>query len=128
MYVTASEVLELTKCMVDDGAVLRAQAIVELMSGRPESAVVKIVDKQWLKYATAWQAAYMEHGDVFQQANVDKAAQDDSTIEIGDRIYAVSPLVVEALKSLSWRRTRSVKTKGWNFDRERGSMPWWYLW
>lgn len=126
MYVTPSEVSALTGYSVDDSAIRRAQAIVEVMSGRPESLVTREDDKQWLMYACAWQAAYMEHGDVYQQANVDRVTQDDSSVTIGDKVYAVSRLTVEAIKNLSWRGSRSVKTKPYDF--KRNEMPWWWTW
>lgn len=126
MFATTNEVADLTGCLVDDLAVRRAQAIVEVASGKPESMVSRDDDKHWLMYATAWQAAYMADSDVFQQANVERVTQDESSVVIGDRLYALSPLVVEALKRLSWHNSKSIKTKPWDFKRTR--LPSWWTW
>ena len=126
MYTTVERVFELTSYTVDASALLQAQAIVELASGRPESAVSKESDKGWLEYAVCWQAAYMSDSDVYAQANVDKVIQDRSEVEFGDRVFALSPLVVESVKRLSWNKSRGIGTKGYNFKRNRMPSWWWF--
>ncbi len=126
MYVSTEEVADMTGAIVDDMAVRRAQAIVEVASGKPESLVSKDEDKHWLKYACAWQCAYMANSDVFAQANVESVRQDNSQVVIGDRIFALSPLVTEALKRLSWFQSKSIKTKPWNMKRRE--LPRWWTW
>lgn len=123
-YTNPSEVMDLTSYSVNESDILQAQGIIEVASGRPESLVSRDDDKRWLMYATAWQAAYMQHGDVFQQANVEQAKQDRSTIVIGDRVYALSPLAVEAIKRLSWNKSKSIATQGYDFKTKR--LPRWY--
>jgi hypothetical protein len=68
----------------------------------------------------------MLNTSVFDQANVKKAEQDRSMVEFGDKLYAVSPLVIEAVKQVSWNKSRSFATKGYTFSSKR--MPSWWLW
>ncbi|BCF83316.1 hypothetical protein RQCS_28610 [Rhodococcus qingshengii] len=116
----------MTGITVNTGQIRHAQAIVELCAGRPESLVSKEIDKQWMKYAVCWQAAYLDNAEVFQQANVQQVRQDNSTVTFGDRVYAVSPLVVEAVKRLSWYNSRKINLKGFNFNAPK--IPEWWLW
>lgn len=126
MYATVAKVQELTGYTVDESALRQAQAIVEVASGRPESAVSKPADIGWLEYAVCWQAAYMDNSDVYAQANVDRVKQDRSEVEFGDRVFALSPLVVEAVKRLSWNKSRGIQLRGWNFRKNR--LPEWFYW
>jgi len=126
LYCTIGKVEEVTGFIVDEATILRAQAIVEVASGRPESAVSKQSDRGWLEYAVCWQAAYMSNSDVFEQANVSKVTQDRSTVEFGDRVFALSPLVVEAVKRLSWNKSRGIQLRGWNF--RKNTLPDWWYW
>lgn len=127
MYATRERVNELTGVTVTDETIGQAQAIVEVVSGRPESTVTKLADRAWLEYAVCWQAAYMSsNAHVFEQANVKRVEQDRSMVEFGDQLYAVSPLVIQAVKRVSWNRSRSFGTKGFTFKAKR--MPSWWLW
>lgn len=127
MYATRERVNELTGATVTDETIGQAQAIVEVVSGRPESAVTKLADRAWLEYAVCWQAAFMAtNSHVFEQANVKRVEQDRSMVEFGDQLYAVSPLVIQAVKRVSWNRSRSFGTKGFTFKAKR--MPSWWRW
>lgn len=126
MYATLIKVKELTGADVDDDLIRQAQAIVEVVSGRPETLVTKPGDRAWLEYAVCWQCAYMLNTSVFDQANVKKVEQDRSMVEFGDQLFAVSPLVMEAVKRVSWNKSRSIPTNGYTFKSTR--MPSWWLW
>lgn len=127
MYATRERVNELTGATVTDETIGQAQAIVEVVSGRPESTVIKLADRAWLEYAVCWQAAYMtSNSHVFEQANVKRVEQDRSMVEFGDQLYAVSPLVIQAVKRVSWNRSRSFGTKGFTFKAKH--MPSWWRW
>lgn len=127
MYATVIRVKALTDVNVDEGLIRQAQAIVEVVSGRPESTVTNLTDRAWLEYAVCWQAAYMtSNTHVFEQANVKRVEQDRSMVEFGDELYAVSPLVIHAVKKCSWNRSRSFGTKGFTFKTKR--MPSWWRW
>ena len=127
IFATNIKVYEITGCEVDDELIRQAQAIVEVVSGRPESVVTKLTDRAWLEYAVCWQAAYMSSNThVFEQANVKRVEQDRSMVEFGDELYAVSPLVLHAVKQLSWKKSRSFPTKGFTFKAKH--MPSWWRW
>ncbi|MCW2087804.1 UNVERIFIED_ORG: hypothetical protein M2328_001084 [Rhodococcus erythropolis] len=125
MLATDADVLDMTGYTVNDQQIRQAQGIVEVIAGRPESLVTNETDKHWLKYAVCWQAAYLDNSDVFAQANVEQVKQDKTTVTYGDNTYAVSPLVVEAVKQLSWNKSRSIMT-GPNTVKANRMPDWWY--
>jgi hypothetical protein len=112
MLATANDVLELTGYTADDKDIKKAQAIVEAFAGRTEGLITNVSDIAWMKYAVAWQVAYMASDTeiVFEQANVQSLRQNDTTIVFGDKVYAVSPLAIKAVGRLSWNRSRSIST------------------
>jgi hypothetical protein len=112
MLATANDVLELTGYTADDKDIKKAQAIVEAFAGRTEGLITNVSDIAWMKYAVAWQVAYMasDTESVFEQANVQSLRQNDTTIVFGDKVYAVSPLAIKAVGRLSWNRSRSIST------------------
>ncbi|MFD6514197.1 hypothetical protein [Rhodococcus sp. NPDC060176] len=125
MLATDADVLDITGYTVNDQQIRRAQGIVEVIAGKPESLVTNETDKHWLKYAVCWQSAYLDNSDVFAQANVEQVKQDKTTVTYGEKTYAVSPLVVEAVKQLSWNKSRSIMT-GPNTVRANRMPDWWY--
>lgn len=131
MFVTTNEVLELTGFSVSEDTIRKAQAIVEVMAGKTESMINPTTqgnDLEWMKYGVAWQCAYMETDadKIYEQANVEKTSGNNFSITYGDRVYAVSPLTVEAVKRMSWNKSKGVKTRGFNFKRSR--VPYWWEW
>lgn len=112
MLATADDVLDVTGYSADDADIKKAQAIVEVYAGRPESLITNVTDLAWMKYAVCWQVAYMasDPNTVFEQANVSSLSQNDTMINFGDKTYAVAPLVVKAVGRLSWNRSRSITT------------------
>lgn len=131
MFVTVEEVSDLTGFAVDDKTIRKAQAIVEVMAGKTEAMInptTQADDFAWLKYAVAWQSAYMETDPdkLYEQANVNSVSQNNNKVDFGGRVYAVSPLTVEAVKRLSWNKSKGIKTRGFNFKRSR--VPYWWEW
>ena len=112
MFATADDVLDLTGFTADRKDIKLAQAIVEAYAGRVEADVDNASDKVWLKYATAWQTAYManDKASIFEQANVQSINQNKVFIQIGDNDYYISPLATKAVSRLSWVRSRSIST------------------
>lgn len=51
MLATDADVLDMTGCTVNDQQIREAQAIVEVIGGRPESLVTNEADEHWLRYA-----------------------------------------------------------------------------
>ena len=131
MFVTTGEVLELTGFSVSDATIRQAQAIVEVAAGKTESMINPVTqanDLEWIKYGVAWQCAYMETDSekVYEQANVASVSQNNFKIDFGGKVYAMSPLTVEAMKRLSWNKSKTLKTRGFNFKRSR--VPYWWEW
>ena len=112
MFATADDVLDLTGFTADRKDIKLAQAIVEAYAGRVEPQVTNEGDLVWLKYATAWQVAYManDRTSIFEQANVQSIRQNKVFIQIGGNDYYISPLAAKAVSRLSWMNTRSIST------------------
>lgn len=131
MFVTTEEVLDLTGFSVSDSTIRQAQAIVEVMAGKTESMIDPIKgadDLAWMKYGVAWQCAYMETDSekLYEQANVASVSQNNFKIDFGGKVYAVAPLTVEAMKRLSWNKSKAVKVRPFSFKRSR--VPYWWEW
>ena len=115
MIATPDDVLDLTGYSCDETDVKKAQAIVEAHAGRPESLITDVGDLAWMKYAVAWQVAYMDQdgNSVYEQANVQRLEQNDTTIDFGDKEYAIAPLAAKAISRLSWNRSRTIPVRSW---------------
>ncbi|MFC9001104.1 hypothetical protein ACFT7U_36135 [Streptomyces rochei] len=105
---------------VDNATLLRAQGIIETAAGRPEEMITGTTDLLWLKKATAYQCAYMEDDpmSVFEQPNLESATQGDNKMVFGDHDVWLSPLAERALGNLSWKKSRSIKTKPFDYRAE----------
>lgn len=112
MIATANDVLDITGYSADDTDIRRAQAIVEVYAGKTEELITNVSDLAWMRYAVAWQVAYMssDENSVYEQANVQTLTQNDTMIAFGDKDYAISPLAQKAVSRLSWNRSRSIPT------------------
>ena len=114
MITTVDNVYDITGYTVDEADIRKAQAIVEVFAGRTEALITNVVDLEWMRYAVAWQTAYMSQdtNSVYEQANVQSMTQNDTMINFGDKTYAVSPLVIKAVSRLSWNKSKTVNTAG----------------
>lgn len=112
MIATADDVSDITGYTAAETDIRKAQGIVEVHAGKPEALITNVEDLAWMKYAVAWQTAYMatDPNSVFEQANVQSLRQNDTTIDFGDKDYAIAPLAQKAIRRLSWNRSRSVPT------------------
>lgn len=124
MFVTIGEVIALTGVAVTDQDIYKAQALIETAAGVPEELipVTATTDLLWLKKATAYQCAYMKDDPlgIFEQANVESITQDGGfKVVIGDRNVWLAPASEQALRNLSWRRSRGVKTGPFDYRAER---------
>ena len=120
MYVTTEGVKRLTGYTVSAADVIKAQAILDVFVGRTEDEVADSRDKGILQRATAFQAAYMQSNPeiAYEQIGLRQMGQNES-IAIFDTFRNapfLAPLANAALGSLSFRRSRSVKT-GSTFGR-----------
>ena len=112
MFATADDVLEVTGYSVDDTDIRKAQAVIEVFAGKVESLITNVEDLAWMRYAVAWQTAYMasDENSIFEQANIQSLAQNDTKIDFGNKDYVIAPLAQKAVRRLSWNRSRSVPT------------------
>jgi hypothetical protein len=96
--------------------VRKAQAIVEVFAGRTEALITLPRDREWMKYAISWQVAYLDQDPkgVYEQSNVQSVRQNDTTIDFGDKNYALAPLAEQAIKRLSWQRSKTIDTRPWH--------------
>ena len=114
MFATADDVLDLTGFTAERKDIKLAQAIIEMYCGRVEAQVKQESDLTWLKYATAWQVAYMtnDQASIYEQANVQSVSQNRVYINVGGNDYFVAPMAAKAVSRLSWMKSRSIKTVG----------------
>lgn len=112
MLATATDVLDITGYSADDTDIKKAQAIIEVFAGRLEALITDADDLGWMRYAVAWQVAYMSSDaeGIYEQANVQRFTQNETSITIGKKNYAISPLAERAVSRLSWNRSRSIST------------------
>lgn len=111
MFTTIEEVEYRTGIVPTLSTLAHAQAIIEMVSGRPEARVDHADDLHWLSVATTYQAAYMvENAEtVFKQIDVSRLEQNDYIVTFrgADSPY-IAPLARMALNNLSWTRSRSI--------------------
>ncbi|WP_405538111.1 hypothetical protein OG787_36420 [Streptomyces sp. NBC_00075] len=120
MFATIVEVEEIAGVTVDEPAIKKAQAIVETAAGRPEEVIMDATDLIWLKKATAYQCAYMAEDptSVFEQPNLESVTQGENKMVFGDKAVWLSPVAQKALGNLSWRRSRLVPLRPFNYRKE----------
>ncbi|WID10830.1 head-to-tail adaptor [Streptomyces phage Mulchroom] len=124
MFATIAEVLAITEVTVTDQDIYKAQALVETAAGRPEELIplTATTDLLWLKKATAYQCAYMKDDPlgVYEQPNVESVTQDGGfKIVNGERNVWLAPASEQALRNLSWRKSRNVKSEPFDYRAER---------
>lgn len=115
-WATGADVVALTGAPADDVILAQAQALVELAIGRTEAmgtAEMTARDLDWLKKATAYQAAWIAgQPDLFTRMDVKSLAQDGMAATFNDGSLVYAPLTTRVLRNLSWRGTsRSVSVE-----------------
>lgn len=114
MFATVQNVKDFTGYDVSLETVRRAQGIVEAFAGRTEIAVRSVNDRELLRLATAYQAAYMSNNyeRTFEQVGVKQMAQTDGmiTLDTDNGAPHLAPMAAFVIKRLSWKQSRSIKT------------------
>ena len=112
-WATAAETLALTGVSVTTTQLAQAQGIIDVFSGVVEDAVddLTVRDRRLLRYATAYQAAWMtQQIDVTSRTDVSSLDQDGITVTLANQdALVLAPLAVRCLKRLSWLGSRSVQ-------------------
>jgi hypothetical protein len=114
-WATPDNVLTVTGREVDEALILRAQAVIESLTGliadipRPD---ISDRDLYWLRQATAYQAGWMvDNPDVFSRADVTSASQDGESAGFRNTdAHVLSPLARKAIRRLSWRGVGGVES------------------
>lgn len=114
MFTSVAHTKQITGKDVDLALLNRAQSIIEAFIGKVEANIEDANDLQLLGKATAYQAAYMQENEaiVYEQIALTSGGQTDSRTDFDQDMFApfIAPLAVLALKSLSFKRSRSVQT------------------
>jgi len=121
-WCTADDVLLLTGKTVTDTQVAQASAALELHVGRtfyetvsnPDGGSLKVGrrDREWLRRACAYQAAWMlAQPDMYQRLDMDALASTGRPITLKDRALVLAPLARRALQRVSWLRSRSLRAR-----------------
>lgn len=121
-WCTTDDVLLLTGKTVTDAQLAQASAALELHVGRtyfetvsnPDGGSVKVGrrDREWLKRACAYQAAWMlAQPDMYQRLDMDALASTGRPISLKDRALVLAPLARRALQRVSWLRSRSLHAR-----------------
>lgn len=129
MFTSEEQTLALTGYTVGLDLINQAQGILETFLGKVEAEIDNPYDLAVLARATAYQAAYMKTNSeaVYEQIAIRSIAQADGGVTLDRDRHApwIAPLAHMALSTLSWRRSRSIKTGpvfegssriGWLYD------------
>ena len=112
MFTTPDQVSKQTGYAVTLAELAKAQAIVEVVSGRAEALVTDPNDLALLGRATAFQAVYMQENPrlVYEQAAFRSMSQNDNSAVFQTDLWSpfVAPLAAMAIKKVSWFRSRNV--------------------
>lgn len=114
MFTSVEQVKALTGYEVSLDLVNQAQAVLESFLGKVEAEIDDPNDRAVLARATSFQAAYMKNNAdrVYEQIAVRSVAQSDGGAVMNTEMWApfIAPLAYLSMRSLSWKRTRSVRT------------------
>lgn len=114
MFTSVAHTKQITGKDVDLALLNRAQSIIEIFVGKVEANIDNGNDLQLLAKATAYQAAYMQENEaiVYEQIALTSGGQTDSRTDFDQKMFSpfIAPLAVFALKSLSFKRARSIQT------------------
>jgi hypothetical protein len=113
-WATPDDVQSLTGKTVDDAEIDIAAGIIEVSSAigdaaTKEGVILSTRNKDWLRRATAYQAAFMaDHPDYFSRMDVDSFTQDGATASIKADGLVLAPMARRCIKRLSWTGVRTV--------------------
>lgn len=114
MFVSKEQTLDYTGYEVTSALLVQAQSIIEAYVGKAEGEVDNASDLTKLGKAVAYQAAYMKDNParVFEQMAVNQIGQFGQIMSFRADQPApfIAPLAFYTCKTLSWRKSRSVKT------------------
>lgn len=113
MWATEAEVLVMTGRTVSASTLASASYVIEIYANRTEDASAGMGrrDRQWLRSATAWQAAWQDQQPGFEQRSaVDSVTQDGFQVQHGSEWeVTLAPLARRALMNVSWVGSRTLR-------------------
>ena len=121
-WCTVDDVLLFTGKSVSDSTLMQAAGVLELHMGRtfyelvsnPDGGTLKVGrrDREWLRRALAYQAAWMlAQPDMYQRLDMDMLASTGRPLQLKDRALVLAPLARRALQRVSWLRSRSLHVR-----------------
>jgi hypothetical protein len=127
MFTSVENTRALTGYDVTLDLVNQAQGIIESYLGKTEAEIESPDDLTIIGRATAYQAAYMKVNSVtvYEQIAVRSIAQADGGVVVDRDMISpwIAPLAFIALKAVSWKGSRSIKTGPIN-DRPSELSDW----
>lgn len=127
MLATIEDVKSLTNYDVSLTHITLAQGIIETFIGKNEVDVLDPADKAAMGRAVCYQAAYVSRNyeTVFEQMGVRSMSQTDNSVVLDVDLASpyLAPLAVFALRNMSGRGSRSIKT-GAVMGRYMPIVPW----
>jgi hypothetical protein len=113
-WATTTEVADMTGVTVDATDLAQAQAVIEIYANRTYDATDGFTarDLAWLTRAVCWQAAWQsqQYGYASRQS-ASQVSQDGLSVQrdAGSDV-TLAPLAARALKNLSWKGARTLRT------------------
>lgn len=120
-WATMAEVFAITNAEVTEAQLSDAQRVIDIYAGRTYDLAAKLGsrDRFWLKQACAHQAAWMPgQAGLGQRQQVQAFSQDGLTAQYAaEWNVSLAPMAARALKNLSWKGSRTVRTPGLGVPR-----------
>ncbi|MEV6648064.1 hypothetical protein [Amycolatopsis sp. NPDC051371] len=113
-WASAADVLTYTGETVTDDAMPRAQAVIDIESGRlfEDAERIGSRDRYWLKLATAYQAAWQkDQPDEFVRLDVKGTGSGQGSQEGNDSWLTLGPHAAQALRRVSWLGSGSLHVR-----------------
>lgn len=117
-WATIEQTEDITGITVTQPELDRAQAIIDIVTGRSEDVGTYLTDDNktrdlyYLKLAAAYQAAWMKgQPDLFTRKDVTQLNQDGLSVTLGPSGNTLAPLARRSVRRLSWMGTRSVSVQ-----------------
>jgi hypothetical protein len=112
--VSVADVLATTGSTVTTAQVAAADSVVSIYVNRTStaSASMSARDLGWIRTAIAWQAPWQaDKADMATRSQFDSVSQDGlSVTSTAQWAKVLAPLAARALKNLSWKSSRTIRT------------------
>jgi hypothetical protein len=114
-WATVDDVISLTGADVSSTQLARANAAIELHTGRLYTDAATRTgtrDLEWMRRACAYQAAWMlSQPDMFARLDLSAVTQEGRAVGLKEHALVLAPLAKRALARVSWLRSRSLHVR-----------------